>query len=430
MDQITMDRIAEAHRSASMILPNGQLYCMDTMRTRLNNNVIILGTSGSNKTRSTVIPNILSCVGSYIVTDPKGNLYDRYGAYMREQGYQVRHLDLIHPERSDHYNPLRYIHSTNDILKLSNQIVYAGPSMARSNDPFWERASEMLLSAMIGYILEGGKEVTPNLHGVIRMLSNIDTDKLSSGRECELDRMFRRLREQRAEAGEEESWAYQQYQKFRNTPPKTYDCVIITLQAILGGLDTKEIREMMREDVFDLPSIGSEKTIVFVEISDTDRSKDTLANIFYSQAMNELCSWADEVCPNSALEIPVRFILDDFGTNCRIDGFQNMISNIRSRNISAMLILQSESQLMAGYGDSAHTIMDNCDTLVYTGGNDVETAAMISKRSDRSLRQILYMPVGTNWLFRRGQQPLFSRTVDLSEYVHGMIGISHQSKAV
>ena len=144
--------------------------------------------------------------------------------------------------------------------------------------------------------------------------------------------------------------------------------------------------------------------------------KDVLINTFYTQAMNVLCSFADEKCENSSLPVPVRFFLDDFGTNCKIEGFDNMISNIRSRNISALIVLQSESQLIKGYGFSAHTIIDNCDTLIYMGGNDVDTATTIAKRANKPLSRILDMPVGTNWIFRRGEKPRFSRTIDIYEY--------------
>ena len=213
------------------------------------------------------------------------------------------------------------------------------------------------------------------------------------------------------------SWAYDQYLKFKATPPRTLACIIITIQAMLGPFASKGLKSMTSGfNTIDFKTIGQEKTIVFLGISDTDRSKDLLANIFYSQAMNELCNYADYECKDNRLPVPVRFILDDFGTNCRIHGFENMISNIRSRDISATLILQSESQLKQGYGESSHTIIDNCDTIVYMGGNDVETAKIISERCNQPLQKVLNMPIGTNWTFRRGEQPKHSETVDLSEY--------------
>ena len=417
---IPRDAIDRAHRNNCMILPNGRLYSMNDFETRLNNNVIIMGASGACKTRGAVIPNLLSANGSYIVTDTKGNLYKKYGGYLKAQGYKVRHLNLIHPDRSDHYNPLRYVHTSDDILKLAHQIIYAGGgAKGGSYDPFWDRTAEMLLAALIGYLIEGGSGAPCSLTGVVQLLGKIETDDDFFERarnKCEMDKLFNTHNTNYLSRCNEESWAYEQYDKFRTAPPKTYCTILITLQAVLGGMDTREIRRLMEKDEMDFASVGEEKTAIFVEISDTDRSKDFLANLFYSQAMNELCTYADERCEDSRLPVPVRFILDDFGTNCRIEGFENMISNIRSRGISAMMILQSESQLTRGYGDSAHTIMDNCDTFVYMGGNDVCTAELISKRSNRSVMQIMNMPLNTNWLFRRGEPPLESRTVDLSEY--------------
>ena len=179
--------------------------------------------------------------------------------------------------------------------------------------------------------------------------------------------------------------------------------IMITLHATLAALETPEINKLMSDDDVDIMSIAQEKTVVFVEISDTDRSKDFLANLFYSQAMNILCSYADENCEGGRLPVPIRFILDDFGTNCRIEGFENMISNIRS-------------QLISGYGENAHTIIDNCDTMIYMGGNDIETARMVSTRCNKPVHRVLDMPVGTNWVFRRGERPVFSETKDITMY--------------
>ena len=416
--------IGKAHNTECGILPNGELFSLDSIKTRLNNNMAILGASGAGKTRSVVIPNILSACGSYIVADPKGNLYKKYGDYMRRYGYKVIHLDLIHPESSDRYNPLNYVRNTDDALKLANQIVTLGYNgMSCQNDPFWEKASELLVSALIGYIMEGGREIERSIHGIADLLAKIDPNVYENGDTCEIDTILEEHAHDYFFRTDEESWAYKQYRKFKSTAPRTFGCVIITLQTMITTFDTEGMRYMTSgEKTVDLKAIGKERVIVFLGISDTDRSKDVIANIFYSQAMNELCSFADEECEDSRLPVPVRFILDDFGTNCRICGFENMISNIRSRGISAVLILQSESQLTQGYGESSHTILDNCDTIVYMGGNDVETARMISDRSNQPLHKILEMPLGTNWLFRRGSAPKFSHTADLSEYhIHGRL---------
>jgi len=416
--------ILKAHNLECGILPNGELFDLDSVKTRLNNNMAILGASGAGKTRSVVIPNLLSACGSYIVADPKGNLHMKYGDYLKNSGYKVIHLNFIHPDRSDKFNPLNYVRTTDDAMKLASQIVSLGfDGRTASKDPFWEKASELLVSSMIGYFMEGGKDIDRSIHGIAELLARIDPTVYEESDSCEIDEIFESHSHNYYFRKGEESWAYAQYKKFKSTAPRTFGCVIITLQSMINSFDSLGMREMTSgEAQLDLKAIGKEKTVVFLSISDTDRSKDTIANIFYSQAMNELCSYADEECEDSRLPIPVRFILDDFGTNCRIHGFENMISNIRSRGISAVLILQSESQLEKGYGESSHTILDNCDTIVYMGGNDVETARMIAERSNQPLHKILDMPLATNWVFRRGSAPKFSKTADLSEY-HMMLSL-------
>lgn len=413
------DNIKKAHRFHYAILPNGEMFDLNSIKTRRNNNITIFGASGAGKTRSFVIPNILSAVNSYIIADPKGNLYSQYADIMKRNGYNVIHIDLIRPSTSDKYNPLCYLRNSDDVCKLATQIVNLGYNGAvNSQDPFWDRAAELLLKAVIGLKMEDCYDTDRCINGVSELLTKIDfeDDDTFSINNSELNRIFVR-HASRYMSPFGKSWAYEQYLKFKATPPRTLACILITIQTMLGPFSSAGLRSMTSSmNTVDFKAIGQEKTIVFLAISDTDRSKDLLANIFYSQAMNELCNFADYECENNRLPVPVRFILDDFGTNCRISGFENMISNIRSRDISAALILQSEAQLRHGYGDSAHTIIDNCDTIVYMGGNDVETARMISERCNQPLQKVLNMPIGTNWIFRRGEQPKFSRTVELSEY--------------
>ncbi len=181
--------------------------------------------------------------------------------------------------------------------------------------------------------------------------------------------------------------------------------------------DSPEVREMTATDDIDIGSLGKIKRAVFVVVSDTDRSLDGLVNLFFTQAINELCEYADKKCRDNRLPVPVTFILDDFATNCKIAEFPRMISSIRSRGISTMLMIQSEGQIKQGYGDDYRTIIANCDSYVYLGCNDVDTAQEISRRCDVPLRKILYMPVGTNWIFRRGQEPVNGRNLDLDKYM-------------
>ena len=339
---------------------------------------------------------------------------------MKKNGYKVVHIDLIHPETSDNYNPLCYVRNSDDACKLATQIVNLGYGISNGNgDPFWEMTAELLLKALIGLIIEGCPKIEHSIHGISEILTKImfeseDSYPLDSS---DLNGIFTSHARLYSLDKNKLSWAYNQYLKFKVTPPRTLACILITIQAMLGPFASKGLQTMTSGlNTVDFKAIGQEKTIVFLGISDTDRSKDLLANIFYSQAINELCSFADEECKGNRLPIPVRFILDDFGTNAQIHGFENMISNIRSRDISAALILQSEAQLRHGYGESSHTIIDNCDTIIYMGGNDVETARMISERCNQPLQKVLNMPIGTNWIFRRGEQPKFSETIDLSEY--------------
>lgn len=420
--------IKMAHDEPSLILPNGSMASLDTHETRINNNVIVFGGSGSGKTRGVVTPNIIAANGSYIISDPKGSLYNKWHDYFKNLGYRIVHLDFIHPEKSSRYNPLAYVRNSNDVQKLAHQLAYAGMGNASSGsyDPFWDKANELLLTALIGYICEKNAEKSWRRFSEITSLMNeIDTHAWEEGKKCTIDYRFERFAKDYCSRYRRESWANRQLEKFRTTPARTMGSIMITLHATLAALETPEINKLMSDDDVDIMSIAQEKTVVFVEISDTDRSKDFLANLFYSQAMNILCSYADESCEDGRLPVPVRFILDDFGTNCRIEGFENMISNIRSREISAMIILQSRSQLISGYGEDAHTIIDNCDTMIYLGGNDIETARMISTRCNKPVHRILDMPVGTNWVFRRGERPVFSETKDITMYSIDTLPICH-----
>ena len=173
---------------------------------------------------------------------------------------------------------------------------------------------------------------------------------------------------------------------------------------------------MLKSDSINIASIGDKKTALFVVVSDTDRSLDGLVNIFFSQTMNELCHHADKECKDNMLSVPTRFILDDFATNVKINEFPRMIASIRSRGISTMLMIQAESQLTEAYWNDGKTIIGNCDTYIYMGGNDVETAKAVADRCDMPVKKILNMPVGTNWIFRRGQAPINAKNIDLETY--------------
>ena len=395
----------------SMLLAHDRFYSLDTHETQLNNNVLVVGTSGSGKTRSIVIPNLLMATGSYVVSDPKGNLYNKYKQYLETKGYEVKKLDFTDPKHSMHYNFFNYINNTQDILRVAHMLIYRYAPGSRTVDPFWDEASQLLLQAIMAYMIEAYKPNERNLHNILKLAALCRIDEWSSSYDTELDVIFDKYEKEKPD-----SYAVSMYRKFRIAADKTLKSILISVNARLAPYDTPELNKMMSSDNINITSIGSKKTAVFVVVSDTDRSLDGLVNIFYAQAMNELCRYADKKCKDQCLPVPIRFILDDFATNCTIAEFPRMIASFRSRNISTMLMIQAESQLTQCYGYDAKTIIGNCDTYVYLGGNDVETAHAVAERCDIPMKKILNMPVGTNWIFRRGQEPYNGRNFDLTGF--------------
>lgn len=399
-------------REDDVILAQDQYYSTDCKETLVNNNVLVVGTAGCGKTRSVVSPNILQASGSYVISDPKGLLHKKYGRYLTRKGYDVKVVDFIHPETSTKYNFFDYIHSTKDIIKVAHMLITCNSDgRCHGNDPFWEESSEILLSALIAFLWEGRPKSEQNLHNVFKLVAACDVSEYNANETTTLDRVFEEVRKRKSR-----SFAVSQYDKFRIGAGKTLRSVLISLNARLGKYDFEEMQNMTRKDEVKMHMIGARKTAVFVIISDKDRSMDGYANMFFSQTMDELCRYADDKCENGELPVPVRFILDDFATNCIIADFPKMIASIRSRRISTMLMVQTESQLEEYYGKDGRTIIGNSDTYMYMGGNDLETARAVAARCDLPLKKILYMPVGTNWIFRRGQLPVNGRNFDLDAF--------------
>lgn len=393
-----------------LILGQNQYYSMDTHKTKLNNNVLVVGASGTGKTRSVVIPNLLQATGSYIISDPKGNLYAKYKKYLEAKGYEVKKLDFTDPENSAHYNFLHYIENTQDIVKVAHMLIYQ--KGGGHKEPFWDEASQLLLQSVIAYLREARPKKEQTFHNILKLISSLQTEGELEHQKTVLDLLME-------DHGKEnpDSYALSTYTKFRIAASNTLRSIAITLNARLGLYDIPEICQMTKTDTIDIPSIGKKKTALFVVVSDTDRSLDGLINIFFTQAMNELCKYADKHCEDNCLPVPVRFILDDFATNCKIEEFPRMISSIRSRGISTMLMIQAESQLAESYANDAKTIIGNCDSYLYLGGNDIETAKAVAERCDVPMKKILNMPVSTNWLFRRGQAPINGQNFDLEQFL-------------
>lgn len=422
-------------KKGDMILANGQFYSMDCYKTLRNNNVLIVGASGAGKTRSIITPNILQAQGSYIISDPKGKLWKDYGEYLKRKGYKVKKIDFIHPEKSDRYNFFDYIRTDYDTVKIARMLSYLD-YRGGTFDPFWDEATVLYLSAIISYLHEFRPRDEQNLSCIGKLAVASNVEEYSDGMKNPVDRIMDDARRRNSK-----SFAVKQYDKFRVAAAKTLKSILISCNAKLATMDTPGVEKMMGggnlghildnqyKDIepLDFREVGSKKTAIFVVISDSDRAMDPLANLFFTQAMNELCTYADDECPDCKLPVPVRFIMDDFATNVSIDEFPRMISAIRSRGISTMLSIQSEAQLSHRYGEDGRTIIGNCDNYVYLGGNDVDTARSVARRADIPEKKVLNMPVGMNIIFRRGEEPVFARNFEL-EKLEERLGLRKEEK--
>ena len=400
-----------------MIIGEGLEYDLNCYQTKRNNNVVVIGGAGTGKTRGIVEPNILQATGSYVISDPKGNLYQKYKRFLEVNGYEVKKIDFVHPEQSVKYNlfegtedPYNPNKSNANIVNLANTIVSIRHDGSRHMDPFWDEAATLLLTALIAALLRFCSKQDHSFSAIEKMVSMMLVDEDAVDLKTDLDLLFDQFEEQDAEA-----FAIKKYKAFRVAAARTLKSIQISLNALISNYANEYMDMMMMGHELDVTMIGRRKTALFICASDTERTYDGLVNVIFTQIMNGLVSFAD-TRPNSRLPIPVRFIMDDFATNVRITDFPRMISSIRSRGISTMIILQSEAQLMQYYEKDAQTILSNCDTYVYLGGNDIDTAKSVAERADKSLHTVLEMPVGCEWVFRRGEKPVFTRTIDLEEY--------------
>lgn len=383
-------------RNDSLILAENCEVSLNSHETWANNNFLVVGSSGCGKTRTIVEPNLYNACGSYLISDPKGILYKKYGNLFRIKGYQVKTLNLVDLSDSICYNPLAFIQSDADVMKVAR--ILTGDQSSFHDDPFWDESSQILLVSLIYFLRETQKKKNQTIPELIKLLSKCyraETDNISI-----MDSIMRRHK-----ASFPDSAAARNYEKI-SCSSKTYNCIVVTLQAKLGLLDCGEVARVLSGNEISFCAAGVQDTAIFVICSDTDRSLDLLAKLFFTQAMNELTLFADTHCENGELPVPVMFLLDDFATNVVIDDFPRSIATIRSRNISAVLMIQAESQLEECYGrEGARTIIGNCDTYVYMGGNDLETARSVSERIDKPVKSILCLPQMDCIIFRRGENP-------------------------
>lgn len=339
-----------------------------------NQNILVIGGSGSGKTRFFVKPNLLQMHSSYVVTDPKGTVLLEVGKALKEGGYAIKVLNTINFKKSMHYNPLAYIRSEKDILKLVNTIIANTKGEgSQSGEDFWVKAERLYYSALIGYIWYEAPESEKNLNTLIEMINASEAREDDESFENPIDLLFKEL-----EAENPEHFAVRQYKKYKLAAGKTAKSILISCGARLAPFDIKELRDLTEYDELQLDTLGDTKTALFVIISDTDDTFNFIVSIMYTQLFNLLCDKADDEY-GGRLPVHVRFILDEFANIGQIPKFDKLIATIRSREISAAIILQAQSQLKAIYKDNADTIVGNCDTMLFLGGKEKTTLKEISE---------------------------------------------------
>lgn len=339
-----------------------------------NKNVLVIGGSGSGKTRFFVKPNLMQMHSSYVVTDPKGTVLVEVGHMLRKGGYKIKVLNTINFKKSMHYNPLMYIRSEKDILKLVNTIITNTKGEGdKSGEDFWVKAEKLLYQAYIGYIWYEAPDEEKNFTTLLEMINASEAREDDENFKNAVDLMFEEL-EQR----DPEHFAVKQYRKYKLAAGKTAKSILISCGARLAPFDIAELREIMSYDELELDLIGDRKTALFVIISDTDSTFNFIVSIMYTQLFNLLCDRADDVY-GGRLPVHVRCLLDEFANIGQIPQFEKLIATIRSREISASIILQSQSQLKAIYKDNCDTIVGNCDTTLFLGGKESSTLKEISE---------------------------------------------------
>lgn len=410
-----------------------------------NKNMLVIGGSGSGKTRFVLKPNLMQCCSkdypvSFVVTDPKSDLIRECGTMLKRHGYRINIFNTINFSKSHHYNPMKYVHSERDILKLVTALVANTKGDQKGGDPFWEKAETLLLTALIAYLHYEAPESEQNFSTVAEMIGSMEVREDDETFRNIVDLMFDALEEK-----DPEHFAVRQYRKFRLAAGKTLKSIIISCGARLAAFDIAEIREITRYDELELDTIGDEKTALFLIISDTDRSFNFLISMCYTQLFNILCEKADDFY-RGRLPVHVRCLIDEAANIGQIPNLEKLMATIRSREISACLFLQAQSQLKALYKDSAQTIVGNCDSAIFLGGKEKETLEDWSKLLGRetidtynnsetkgnspsygknyqklgkelmSIDELAVMDGGMCVFQLRGVRPFFSRKYDITKH--------------
>ena len=336
-------------------------------KTARNKNVLVVGGSGSGKTRFFIKPNLMQLHSSYVVTDPKGSIAVECGKLMLRNGYKVKIFNSINFKKSHHYNPFAYIHSEKDILKLVTTLIANTKGDGKSGDDFWQKAETLLYTALIGYIHYEAPEEEQNFATLIEFINAMEVREDDETFENNVDLAFKELASR-----EPNHFAVRQYKKYKLAAGKTAKSINISCGARLAPFDIQELREITMYDELELDTLGDRKTALFLIMSDTDNTFNFLISMIYSQLFNLLCEKADDVY-GGRLPIHVRCLIDECANIGQIPNLEKLMATIRSREISACLVLQAQSQLKALYKDNADTIIGNCDSSIFLGGKEPGT---------------------------------------------------------
>ena len=338
-----------------------------------NKNVLVVGGSGSGKTRFWLKPNLLQCHSSYVVTDPKGTIVLECGNAMLKNGYKVRILNTINFKKSMHYNPFAYVHSEKDILKLVTTLMTNTKGEGSGGDPFWEKSERLLLTALIAYLHYEAPVEEQNFATLLEMLNTMQVLEDDEEYQNPVDLLFEELAKKKPN-----SFAGRQYKLYKLAAGKTAKSILISCGARLAPFDIQELRDLTMYDELQLDTLGDKKTALFLIISDTDSTFNFLISMVYTQLFNLLCDKADDVY-GGKLPIHVRCLIDEAANIGQIPNLEKLVATIRSREISACLVLQARSQLKAIYKDNADTIVGNMDSQIFLGGSEPTTLKDLSE---------------------------------------------------
>ena len=346
---------------------------LDTHKHRRSLNVLVIGGSGAAKTRSFVLPNILTANTNYVITDPKSEVLLATGGYLKEQGYDVRVLNLVNLEQSDGYNPFRYLRDEKDVLKLVNNLIQSTtPKGSHESDPFWTKAETALLQAIILMLFQEAPEYEQNFSMVMRVLEYAEVREEDEGHVSPLDLLFDSI-----ERRKPDSVAVRQYKVFKLAAGKTAKSILVSTAVRLAPFNLPQIQALTDHDDMDLYTLGEKKVALYAVIPDNDNTFNFLVSLLYAQAFQALYYSADQI-HHGPLPRHVRFVLDEFAA-MPLPGFTRELATMRSRSISASVIIQNMAQIKELYKDSWETIPGNCDTILYLGGNESSTHKYVSE---------------------------------------------------